>query len=317
MRLQRDRPFDDGLPFTRADARAAQLPLSSLLTRRYRRLFHDVYVRAGSRADVRIRAQVAIGLNAEGTYASHATAVAMWNGVVPEGGPVHVSVPGSRPRSERQGILAHRSLRAPDVRLRSGVPVSTPTQALLEMARDGVDLVALVVAADSLLRVGVLTLAELRAAAEGWTGRGARVGRRAAGLVREGVDSAMESRLRLLIVLAGLPEPEVNHRVRDETGTVLLRFDLSYPGLKLLIEYDGRQHAEDEKQWKRDLQRRETLDRLGFRLLVVLREGIYDRPLETLNRVATALRERGVRVRASYKPEWERYFPGRTGGRLF
>lgn len=315
MRLQRDRPFDDGLPFTRADARAAQLPLSLLLTRGYRRLFHDVHVRTGARADLRVRASAAVGLNAEGTYASHATAAALWGAVVPEGEPIHVSVPAGRPRSERQGIKAHRSLAVPAVRLHAGVRVSAPAQALFEMAHEGADLVALVVTADSLLRVGVLTLADLHAAAGRWTGRGSRVCRRAAGLAREDVDSPMESRLRLLLVLAGLPEPEVNHLLRDQDGTVLLRFDLSYWALKLLVEYDGRQHAEDEKQWKRDLERRETLDRLGLRLLVVLREGIYDRPIETLDRVATALRERGVRVRTSYKPECERYFPGRAGGR--
>jgi hypothetical protein len=60
---------------------------------------------------------------------------------------------------------------------------------------------------------------------------GARLARRVAGLVRKGVDSAMETRLRLLIVLAGLPEPEVNVIVRDENGDWELRFDLCYPQL--------------------------------------------------------------------------------------
>jgi very-short-patch-repair endonuclease len=33
-------------------------------------------------------------------------------------------------------------------------------------------------------------------------------------------------------------------------------FDPSYPGLKLIIECDGRQHAENTGQWRRDLSRR-------------------------------------------------------------
>ncbi|GAB2567604.1 PDDEXK family nuclease [Microlunatus antarcticus] len=315
MRLQRDEPFDDSRPFTRADARAAGLPLDELLTRRYRRLFYDVHLRAGARPTLRVRAQAAVGLNALGTYASHATSVELWGGVAPEPGPVHVSVPDGQPRSERRGICAHRSVPRPDVRLSKGVRVSAPGQALLEMAADGVDLVDLVIAADSLLRAEALDLDELHEAAQHWRGRGSRVGRRAVSLARVGVDSPMETRLRLLIVLAGLPEPEVDHRLRDEVGTVLMRFDLSYPALKLLIEYDGRQHAEDETQWKSDVRRRETLDGLGLRLLAVLKDGIYQRPLETLDRVAGALRERGVRVRRSYRPEWERYFPGRSSDR--
>ena len=50
----------------------------------------------------------------------------------------------------------------------------------------------------------------LRDAALAWHGRGAKLARRAARFVRDGVDSAMETRLRMLLVLAGLPAPEVN-----------------------------------------------------------------------------------------------------------
>ena len=45
-------------------------------------------------------------------------------------------------------------------------------------------------------------------------GRGCRLARRAASLAREGVDSPQETRLRLLLVLAGLPEPRVNVIIR-------------------------------------------------------------------------------------------------------
>ena len=314
MRLQRDQPFNDREPFTRADARAAGIPISELLGRCHRRICHDVYVRAGTRVDVSVRARVAIGLNSQGSFASHATSAEIWGAAVPENGLVHVSVPAGKPRSERQGIRAHRAAPEPDVRTRRGVQVSAPAQALIEMARDGVDLVDLVVAADSLLKARAFDLEQLHDAAAQWTGRGSRVARRAASLARKGVDSPMESRLRLLIVLAGLPEPEVNHVMRDEVGTVTMRFDLWYPARNLLIEYDGRQHADDDAQWKRDIQRREMLDRLGLRLLVVLKDGIYERPGETLDRVASTLRELGAPVRRSYKPEWERYFPGRTAG---
>ena len=235
VRLQRHQPFDAGQPFTRADARAAGLPLSELVGRQYRRIFHDVHVRTGTRLDVHVRARAACGLNGDGAYASHATSAEIWGGVVPDPGPVHVSVPDGKPRSERQGIVAHRAGVDSDVRTRRGVRVSAPAQALLEMARDGVHLVDLVVAADSLVRAGALDLDTLHAAAARWTGRGARVARRAAAMTREGVDSPMESRLRMLIVLAGLPEPEVNHRLRDEVGTTVMRVDLCYPAVKRLI----------------------------------------------------------------------------------
>ena len=144
---------------------------------------------------------------------------------------------------------------------RRGVPISAPAAVFLELATLHQDLLALVVLGDSLVRRTRISPETLVAAAAGWSGRGSRLARRAAGLVRKGVDSAMETRLRLLIVLAGLPEPTVNFIVRDQNGDWTLRSDLSYPGLKLIIEYDGDQHRQDPQQWSRDLRRREWLER--------------------------------------------------------
>ena len=89
----------------------------------------------------------------------------------------------------------------------------------------------------------------LRDAALAWHGRGAKLARRAARFVRDGVDSAMETRLRMLLVLAGLPAPEVNFILHHPDGSWWMRFDMCYPALKLIIEHDGRQHAEDSRQW--------------------------------------------------------------------
>ena len=49
----------------------------------------------------------------------------------------------------------------------------------------------------------------------------------------EGVDSGVESRLRLLVVLVGLPDRDVDHIVRDEVGSILMR-STSAPPCRLL-----------------------------------------------------------------------------------
>lgn len=54
----------------------------------------------------------------------------------------------------------------------------------------------------------------------------------------------MESRLRMLLVLAGFAEPQVNFILRDLAGDWSRRFDLCYRALKLIIEYDGEQHGD-------------------------------------------------------------------------
>ena len=92
-----------------------------------------------------------------------------------------------------------------------------------------------------------------------------------------------------------------------------MRFDPSYPGLKLITEYDGRQHAENSGQWRRDLIRREELDRLGWRLIVVTSDDLREAPEAVLIRVREALIERGaVGIRRRFKTEWMRYFAPHT-----
>jgi len=210
-------------------------------------------------------------------------------------------------RCRRAGVAAHLGTITAQTTICDGVPISTPEQAFLDLASVGVSLVDLVVAGDSMVKVNDLDPLRFLASADGYEGRNARRARRAAALVRAGVDSPMETRIRLLVVLAGLPEPHVNFIVRVADGRWRWRFDLCYPEYKLIIEYDGRQHAYDAAQWSHDLERREWLDQDGWRILIVISEGIYGDPLRTLQRVRSALEERGAQVPKSFKQEWTRH----------
>lgn len=79
------------------------------------------------------------------------------------------------------------------------------------------------------MRTRQATCEQLREAVAAQCGQRSRAARRAADYVRERVDSPMESRLRVLLVLAGIPAPEVNLCVRDADGEPLRRYDLSWP----------------------------------------------------------------------------------------
>ncbi len=159
-----------------------------------------------------------------------------------------------------------------------------------------------------MLKKEFVTVSALEQAIDDWKGYGTRLAHRAAHYLRTGVDSPMESRLRMLLVLAGLPEPQVNHILRAEDGSWLMRFDLCYPAYGILVEYDGRQHSEDTTQWERDIYRREDLDRLGLRLVIVLSRGIYADPERTLIRVSDALLSRGAPIRRRFLNDWRRHF---------
>jgi hypothetical protein len=281
-----------------------------LLTKRFHKLFWDCYVLREVRITPLIRAQAVLKLVPAGSHISHHTAAELWGAVVPDDGNTHVCLPSDHRRQVRKGVRSHCGNGPAQTTLRKGIPISTPEQTFLDLAAAGLPLVDLVIAGDGMIKAGHTTPERLTEAAAEWGGRGCRVARRAAGLVRKNVDSPTETRLRLLIVLAGLPEPMVNLILRARDGSWRRRYDLAYEQLRLIVEYDGRQHANDTQQWLTDIFRREELDRMQWRLVVVTAEGIYADPLQTLIRVRDALLERGAKnLRRSFKAEWRVHFP--------
>jgi very-short-patch-repair endonuclease len=304
-------PFDPRKPFSRADARAAGIGLKSLLSNRFHKVFYDCYVASTVPLTTRLRAEAALGISPPGSYVSHATAARIWGGIIPDTSDVHVTVPTTAGRSARQGVKAHAGVIGAAVSRFRQLPITTPQQTFLDLAAAGMDLVALVVLGDSLIKASRMSAEGLRDAALAWHGRGAKLARRAARFVRDGVDSAMETRLRMLLVLAGLPAPEVNFILHQPDGSWWMRFDMCYPALKLIIEYDGRQHAEDSGQWLSDIKRREALDRMQWRIIVVTRHDYFSAPEEVLHRVRDALIERGMLgVRRRFRTEWTRHIVG-------
>lgn len=115
------------------------------------------------------------------------------------------------------------------------------------------DVVAL---ADWVLHRGHVRVHELRRFVETDSWRpGSEELRRALDLVDPRSRSLPESHVRCLLVAAGLPRPESNVDVHDRHGRFLACGDLVYRWLRLLIEYEGRQHAFDVAQFERDIHR--------------------------------------------------------------
>jgi hypothetical protein len=102
----------------------------------------------------------------------------------------------------------------------------------------------------------------------------------------------MESRLRLLLVTAGLPAPAVQYELVTERGLVA-RFDLAYPEAKLAIEYDGRGHVDDMDR-RRDIR----TGRLGWYTARFTAPDIA-RPAGTADAVGALLAQRRLLV------EWD------------
>jgi hypothetical protein len=298
-------PPSTSSPFQASATTDPQVTEWALRRGRFRRLFHDVYVSRDTTITPRLLARGALLLAEPGSYISHHTAARIWGGVVPDTSRTDVTSPRRRLRTG--GILGHRVKERATVTSFGGIPLTSPEQTFVDLALY-LDLVDLVVLGDSLVKGRRCTVESLLRLAEKHRGPGCRRAKRAARLVRAGVDSPMESRLRMLMVLAGLPEPVVDHRIRWPDGRVRWRLDLSFPDFRLIIEYDGRQHADSDVQWGGDLGRREWLDSNDWRIVVNVSRDIYRTPAQTLARITTAMRQRGMTV-PPLRDEWRRHFP--------
>lgn len=303
-----DQPFDTRRPFTRADAIAAGIDPRLLRGKRFRRIFKGVYISAEVPPSPLHRVEAAVILHPSGAFASHVSAARVYDVPVPHFSDEHVSVFSEKDRRRRTEIQSHVAPPSTAVGRYRGIRVSMPSTMFIELA-SMLSLVDLVIVGDALVRRRAFTPAELVSACRESSDRHAAAALRAAEMVRDGVDSPMETRLRLLIVLAGLPEPTVDFRVHDSFGKVIRRFDLSYPDLRLIVEYDGRQHADDPEQYESDIYRREDLDRWKWRSVVVTAKGIFQRPEETLHRVRNALRSQGAKgLPARLDDGWRAHF---------
>ncbi|WP_127473305.1 hypothetical protein [Microbacterium sulfonylureivorans] len=210
---------------------------------------------------------------------------------------LHVSVARQEDRPRIDGIDSHLSPR--DVRtvarvgdLRVTPPVSTwVALASVLTVRE------LIVVGDHLVRRRApdATVADLRRAVERSAGRhGIKRLRAAVELVRPRTDSPKETELRMILLDHGLPEPVVNHPIRDQWDRLIRHGDLAYPDHRVLIEYDGEIHRLDEAQYRLD---KEQLDRIlaeGWVVIHVLKQHLTH-PRGIAARVRRALQARAHR----------------------
>lgn len=293
-------------PFTRAQLIGAGLSPQILRRRDFKQVTGSVWVRAdGVDDDTAIRA--ALVLHPEGAVASHFSACRLLGLPVPVHPFEHVTVFRAEDRRFRPELKSHVTTRPRQVWRVRGIQTLDPVTVFIQMA-GSLSLVDLVVLGDAIVRVHDIAPRRLLKACRRSTDYYSARAAKAAAYVRSHVDSPMESRLRMLIVLAGLPEPRTGAGIRNADGTWRRRFDLYYEGSRLIVEYDGRQHATDTKQWLSDLERREELDRAGYRILVVTAKGVFVEPRDTLERVRSQLVALGCKDVPSIGDGWVEHF---------
>lgn len=256
----------------------------------------------------------------EHEFFSHETAALLWHAPLPpsvskplrSGGCLrellHVSVfpPHRLPRSE--GVRGHearhessRVVMHPPTGLRVASPASTWAM-MGGVLPHPYDLIAV---GDHMIRVPRMPGRFLKALPpplavisqmDAVVSAGRRVGlpalRDALPRLRTGSSSRPESWMRLTVVDAGLPEPEIDVDVYAPDGRFIGCVDGAYVQLKLALEYEGDHHRTDAATWNRDIRKHEDLVAHGWRVIRVTREMLFVRPDELVRRVDAAIRTR-------------------------
>lgn len=290
--------------FTRQELLAAGVPANQLRPGgTFQRVLHNLYVRE-DRTDFYTLVDAALHLAPADAVVSHHTAAMLWGGIVPSSSTIHLTV-GPATLLRMTGVTAHRVKDRTHVMLNRR-RVTAPTRTFVDLAVN-LELVDLVIFGDTLVHKNQVTVEQLRAAAAVATGRGARRARMAAELVRAGSESVRETRTRLLIVLAGLPEPVRQVRIRDETGAIRTRPDLAYPEWKIAIYYDGDTHFDSTQQRQKDNVQREWLIRNGWQCVTIYARDLFNDPTGVLARIEAAVRANGGSARVK-SIAWQRHF---------
>lgn len=189
--------------------------------------------------------------------------------------PTEVTVPDAswlRPRPGLAVVRAHIAGDQTDEQL--GLPVTSVMRTLTDLGRRATIQDA-VVAFDEALHRGIVRREQLDGAVRALTrAKGIARLRRALELSNDAAESPMETRLRLVLVLSGLPCPSVQPNIESQ-GQFIARPDLLYAKERLAIEFDGGNHRE---RLVDDNRRQNRLVNAGYRVLRFTSSDVHGRP---------------------------------------
>lgn len=183
-------------------------------------------------------------------------------------------------------VTTSRVLRspAPDVRIRraslarrdlgtvEGIAVTSPARTLVDLAAEHSE-EAVEIAMDDALTRGLVSASQLRWFVNVHAGKGPSGTKALRRLLarRESVaatESVLERKVERLIAGSRLPPPRRQHVVRDGRRFVA-RVDFAYPDARVALEVDGYRWHSGRAAWARDLERRNRLTELGWRVIHV------------------------------------------------
>ncbi len=284
-------PFVD--PFLGSEALRRGDVTRSQLRRRYQAVFRDVYIYVGKDGTLELTAAAkarAAWLSTGATLAGRSAAAVLGTKWLDGNAPAEIVRAN---RHGQQGILV-RSYRLADdeVRMIRGMRVTTAPRTAFDIGRalpaaDAIPILDALLNATGIKPADVVTVADRHPGT-----RGIRRLRAALELVDGGAESPQETRVRLLLVAAGLPKPETQIEFRGLHWR-RIRVDMGWREWKVAVEYDGIQHWDDPYQRAWDIERITLLEAAGW-AVIRISAAMLSRPRVIVERVRAKLAERGA-----------------------
>ena len=188
--------------------------------------------------------------------------------------PIEATVPYDAGVSGRAGMALRRG-RMDEVTTIHGFRVTSVPTTLVDLCRR-LSLVEAVVIADAATNKRLISVPLLESWVSRHAGRhGIKKLRRVVELIEPKAESPMETRLRMVLVLGGLPRPKAQVPIKNQAGRFVGRPDLFYEGSRLAIEYDGAVHRDHLVD---DNRRQNALLSAGVRLLRFTASDVLGKP---------------------------------------
>ncbi|MFJ6535705.1 DUF559 domain-containing protein [Paenarthrobacter sp. NPDC091711] len=304
--MQNPAPFPSQLiaaPFTLEEAEAAGLKRSYLWNRvridgvsrgLYRPSDWDFELSAAARS---------LSAATPGAWISHVTAARLHGICLPpwlsDSNELHLSKPRNLPSVRRKGVIGHTVTASEDeIEYVEGIWMSTRARTWLDLARR-LPVPDLVCLGDELIRTPrpefeeretpFTTLEALRKMVDRHKNlQGVVRAREALGLMRVGADSAPESLLRLAMLDAGIPEPELQVKLR-QNDPFSPSADLGFRDRRVAIQYDGGHHLEQDQIFS-DRRRDRAFESAGWTVLKFGKDDLADNFASATKKIKSALR---------------------------
>jgi hypothetical protein len=274
-----------------AAIRAGRLTRAELRGPRVRRLLQGVYVAADVAVTHELRcAAASLVLPPTATITGRSAATLCGIPLAADFDPVEALVPDAARVFRNSGLRVRRTeVVAAERTDWHGIGLATPMRLALDLLL-GRALPDATADLDAVLRAGLVQREQLRRMLAERHDRGIRVARRAEALADPRAESRPESRLRVVLVEAGLvPVPQF--WISDADGA-FARVDLAFPEQRVAVEYDGEWRRGEQWALNRDRGRLNRLHAAGWSVVFVTRRMMYDtREAVTAVRIAIAPRD--------------------------